>query len=66
MITYNFDLSNVDWDDLKATLKADDFDNGRTPAQYKTSFENSFAADRAKFFCGLKRQVSRNVLEDEC
>ena len=43
MITYTFDLSNVNWDELKSTLKADHFDNGRSVEQYKTSFENSFA-----------------------
>ena len=44
MITYTFDLSNVKWDELRSTLKEDNFDNGRSVEQYKTSFENSFAA----------------------
>ena len=43
MITYTFDLSNVNWAVLKATLQADNFDNGRSPELYKKSFENSFA-----------------------
>lgn len=40
-ITYSLTLDNVDWDELKATLKADNFDNGRTPTQLKLSAENS-------------------------
>lgn len=42
-ITYKVDLKDVDWDALKARLTEDNFDNGRTPAQLKASFENSFA-----------------------
>jgi ribosomal protein S18 acetylase RimI-like enzyme len=41
MITYTFDISAVDWDGMKARLVADNFDNHRTPEQYKVSFENS-------------------------
>ncbi len=33
----------VDWSGLKQDLAADDFDNGRTPDQLRTSFANSFA-----------------------
>ena len=40
-IQYKLDLSSVDWDDMKSTLKADKWDNGRTPKQYRDSFENS-------------------------
>jgi predicted GNAT family acetyltransferase len=43
MITYSFDLSNINWAEFKTILKEDNWDNGRTPEQYKTSFENSFA-----------------------
>lgn len=43
MVTYKNDLSNVDWDEMKATLKEDAFDNGRSPQQLKDSFENSYA-----------------------
>jgi GNAT superfamily N-acetyltransferase len=43
-IIYTFDLQNVDWEEMKEAVRADDFDNGRTPAQLKTSFENSYAA----------------------
>jgi predicted GNAT family acetyltransferase len=42
-ITYKFNLQGVDWEALKARLNEDDFDNGRTAEQLKTSFENSFA-----------------------
>lgn len=41
-ITYTTSLSVVDWVELKATLQADNFDNGRTPVQYQRSAENSF------------------------
>jgi ribosomal protein S18 acetylase RimI-like enzyme len=40
-IRYSFDLNEVDWMALKADLVADDFDNGRTPRQYRLSAENS-------------------------
>ena len=42
-ITYKRDLSGIDWQALTADLHADDFDNGRTPEELRTSFENSFA-----------------------
>lgn len=40
-IIYKTDLDGVDWDEMKATLVQDDFDNGRTPAQLETSFAQS-------------------------
>ncbi len=43
LITYKRDLDGVDWNEMKHTLQADDFDNGRTPAQLKRSFEQSYA-----------------------
>ena len=42
-ITYKLDLLNVDWEEVKARVAEDNFDNGRTPEQLKVSFENSFA-----------------------
>ena len=42
-VTYKHDLQDVDWDEIKTKVAQDDFDNGRTPEQLKTSFENSFA-----------------------
>lgn len=43
-ITYVTNLADVNWDEIKAKVKEDDFDNGRTADQLKTSFENSAAA----------------------
>lgn len=43
-ITYRTEPGGVDWAQMKATLAADDFDNGRTPEQLRESFENSYAA----------------------
>ncbi len=43
-ITYRMDLENIDWAALKASLKSDRFDNGRSPEQYERSFRNSYAA----------------------
>ena len=43
-ITYRTELGGVDWAQMKATLAADDFDNGRTPEQLRASFEGSYAA----------------------
>lgn len=42
-VIYRTDLAGVDWVELKATLAQDQFDNGRTPEQLRTSFENSRA-----------------------
>jgi hypothetical protein len=43
-ITYKTDLAGVNWDEIKAKVNQDDFDNGRTLEQLRTSFENSFAS----------------------
>jgi ribosomal protein S18 acetylase RimI-like enzyme len=43
-IDYKTDLNDVDWSTLKATLAAENFDNGRSPEQLRRSFENSHAA----------------------
>jgi len=40
-IIYRMALAGVDWQEMKTTLAADDFDNGRTPAQLEESFANS-------------------------
>jgi|TARA_Y100000310_G_scaffold345095_1_gene461756 ribosomal protein S18 acetylase RimI-like enzyme len=40
-LSYKRDLEKVDWKAMKSSLLADDFDNGRTPEQLRTSFENS-------------------------
>jgi predicted GNAT family acetyltransferase len=43
IITYKRDLENVDWEEMKATLSQDKFDNGRSPEQLRVSFANSYA-----------------------
>ena len=43
MVQYRRELDGVDWGDMKATLREDKFDNGRTETQYRVSFENSFS-----------------------
>ncbi len=40
-ITYKLNCEGVDWQAMKTALLADDFDNGRTPAQLEASFRNS-------------------------
>ena len=42
MVHYKRDLDDIDWAEMKDTLREDKFDNGRTETQYKRSFENSF------------------------
>lgn len=59
------DLSGVDWQEMKATLAADDFDNGRTPTQLRDSFSASFATcvayDKAGRIIGTARALSDGV-----
>ncbi len=43
-VIYKETLENVDWAEMKETLRLDNFDNGRNPEQLRISFENSFAA----------------------
>ena len=43
-IIFRGDLKGIDWDQLKAVLAKDNFDNGRTPDQLRRSFTNSYAA----------------------
>jgi predicted GNAT family acetyltransferase len=42
-IMYKTTLEDIDWTEMKTTLRQDAFDNGRSPEQLKTSFENSYA-----------------------
>jgi GNAT superfamily N-acetyltransferase len=42
-IRYVMSTAGIDWAALKQALHADDFDNGRTPEQYRSSHENSAA-----------------------
>ena len=42
-VMYKTNLKSVDWSEMKATLRADEFDNGRSPQQLQQSFQNSYA-----------------------
>ncbi|MEO7260379.1 MAG: GNAT family N-acetyltransferase [Jatrophihabitantaceae bacterium] len=42
-IVFSSELAGVDWSALKRALVADDFDNLRSPDQYRRSHENSHA-----------------------
>jgi GNAT superfamily N-acetyltransferase len=42
-IVFSSELDDVDWSALKQALVADDFDNLRTPEQYRVSHQNSHA-----------------------
>jgi predicted GNAT family acetyltransferase len=42
-VIYKTDLDGVDWAEMKATLRQDTFDNGRSSEQLKASFDNSYA-----------------------
>jgi ribosomal protein S18 acetylase RimI-like enzyme len=42
-IHFAMSTAGIDWAALKEALRADDFDNGRTPEQYRISHENSYA-----------------------
>ncbi len=62
-ITYKTSLENVDWNEMKVRVRADDFDNGRSPEQLKRSFENSFATCIA--YDGEEIIGTARVLSDE-
>jgi ribosomal protein S18 acetylase RimI-like enzyme len=63
-ITFDSSLSTVDWEDVKEDLRADDFDNGRSPAALKLSFAQSqhvvFARDGTRVV-GMARLLSDGV-----
>jgi predicted GNAT family acetyltransferase len=63
-ITFDTTTEGVDWDEAKADLAADDFDNGRSPEALRLSFENSqhvaFARDGAHVV-GMARMLSDGV-----
>lgn len=62
MVTYKQDLENVDWQEMKATLSEDKFDNGRSAEQLKASFTNSFATCIA--YAGDRIMGTARVLSD--
>ncbi len=57
-------LDGIDWAACKVDLRADDFDNGRTPAALRRSFENSahvvIARDGSRVV-GMARLLSDGV-----
>jgi ribosomal protein S18 acetylase RimI-like enzyme len=61
-VTYKTELAGVDWEQMKATLAEDRFDNGRTPEQLRVSFENSYAAVVA--YAGERIIGTARVLSD--
>jgi GNAT superfamily N-acetyltransferase len=46
-IDVRLSADDIDWTALKTDLVADDFDNGRSPDELRSSFENSFAVATA-------------------
>ena len=63
-IIYRTDLGDVDWAEMKAILRQDSFDNGRSPEQLRVSFENSYAACIAyanKQIIGTTRVLSDGI-----
>ena len=63
-IIYKTNLEDIDWAEMKTTLRQDDFDNGRSPEQLKASFENSYAiciAYSASRIIGTARVLSDGV-----
>lgn len=63
-VTYDRDTSGVDWHVLTERLRADDFDNGRTPDQLRQSFENCYSrvfAVRDGKIVGKARALSDGV-----
>ena len=63
-ITYSKTTGNIDWEQLTADLRADDFDNGRTPDELRRSFENSAAVAFARYsdrIIGKARALSDGV-----
>ena len=62
--TYTTSLENINWDEVKTKVAADDVDNGRTAPQLKASFENSFAtciAFDGKEIIGKARALSDQI-----
>ena len=63
-VTYSIGTEIIDWDTLRQTLIADNWDNGRSAAQYRASFENSFAVVTARLgeeIIGTVRVLSDGV-----
>lgn len=56
-ITYSEDISDINWNELKQRLIEDEFDNGRTPAQYLASAQGS----RVNVFAFADGQIIGNL-----
>lgn len=61
-IRYQMSTEGIDWAALKQALLDDDFDNGRTPEQYRISHENSYAVIFA--FAGKRIIGNGRLLSD--
>jgi ribosomal protein S18 acetylase RimI-like enzyme len=63
-VTIDSSLEGIDWEQAKADLAADEFDNGRTPEALRRSFEQSqyvaFARDGDRLV-GMARLLSDGV-----
>lgn len=63
-VTFDTSLDGIDWDEAKADLAADHFDNGRSAAALRCSFESSqhvaFAHDGSRLV-GMARMLSDGV-----
>lgn len=63
-VSFDMTTAGIDWDEAKADLAADEFDNGRSAAALRLSFENSqhvaFARDGSRVV-GMARLLSDGV-----
>lgn len=63
-VTFDTTTEGIDWDEAKANLAADDWDNGRSAPALRLSFENSqhvaFARD-GTHVVGMARMLSDGV-----
>ena len=63
-VRFDTSLDGIDWEQAKADLAADEFDNGRSPDALRRSFENSqhvaFARDGDRVV-GMARMLSDGV-----
>jgi predicted GNAT family acetyltransferase len=63
-LSFDTTTDGIDWEQAKADLAADDFDNGRSPDALRRSFENSqhvaFARDGSRVV-GMARLLSDGV-----
>ena len=63
-LSFDTTTDGIDWDEAKADLAADDFDNGRSAEALRSSFENSqhvaFARDGSRVV-GMARLLSDGI-----